>query len=65
VIEEDPFFNRPGIHFPVFPKMNRGLCKSVGLAAGVQSKHIGFGLFRPRLRIGDGSKNKKENGGNQ
>jgi len=60
MIEEDPLFDRAGGHFAIFAEMNRGLGESVGLAAGVDTVHVGFVLVGANVCVENRRKDKEK-----
>src|SRR6266403_1214224 len=51
MVEENPFFDWPGIHLAIFAEMDSTLREAVGLPAGIQAIHVGFVFVRPDMRV--------------
>src|ERR1700690_2124847 len=51
MVEEDVLLHRTGMHLAILAQMNRGLRETIGLAAGIQSEHVGFVLGSASVSI--------------
>src|ERR1017187_9875206 len=51
MVEEDVLLHRAGMHLAILAQMNRSLRETVGLAAGIQSEHVGFVLGSARVSV--------------